>query len=263
MIPDNIIRAVYVKDCSILLDVDERILVGEVNKKRLAYLEKQPVPKIEPELSAVNNNLSQPVALNTKPVVKKSAIDKFELAIIYYIVRFGKEPLVEEGQEVSDPMTVIDYVKYDLERDGMWFAHPLYTQMLEDAIAHAHEETFVPSRFFLAHPDQQISKIAAELLGDRYQLSKVHTKQFGEDVKQEDTPMAEEKHLIKNVPRVLTELKDAHITKRIKDIKEEMEQKQKAGEWDAAIDLMRQIKDFEEIKKALSKALGERIILRW
>ena len=263
VIPDNIIRAVYVKDCSILLDVDERILVGEVNKKRLAYLEKQPVPKIEPELSAVNNDLSQPVALNTKPVVKKSAIDKFELAIIYYIVRFGKEPLVEEGQEVSDPMTVIDYVKYDLERDGLWFAHPLYTQMLEDAIAHAHEETFVPSRFFLAHPDQQISKIAAELLGDRYQLSKVHTKQFGEDVKQEDTPMAEEKHLIKNVPRVLTELKDAHITKRIKDIKEEMEQKQKAGEWDAAIDLMRQIKDFEEIKKALSKALGERIILRW
>ncbi len=263
VIPDNIIRAVYVKDCSILLDVDERILVGEVNKKRLAYLEKQPVPKIEPELSAVNNDLSQPVALNTKPVVKKSAIDKFELAIIYYVVRFGKEPLVEEGQEVSDPMTVIDYVKYDLERDGMWFAHPLYTQMLEDAIAHAHEETFVPSRFFLAHPDQQISKIAAELLGDRYHLSKVHTKQFGEDVKQEDTPMAEERHLVKNVPRVLTELKDAHITKRIKDIKEEMEQKQKAGELDAAIDLMRQIKDFEEIKKALSKALGERIILRW
>ncbi len=264
VIPDNIIRAVYVKDCSILLDVDERILVEEVNKKRLAYLEKQPVQKIEPEMSAANNDLSQPIERNTKTVVKKTVIDKFELAILYYVVRFGKEPLLEEGQEAnSDSMTVIDYVKFDLERDGMWFAHPLYTQILEDAIAHAHEETFVPSRFFLAHPDQQISKIAAELLGDRYQLSKVHTKQYGEDAKQEDTPMAEEKHLIKNVPRVLTELKDAHITKRIKEIKEEMEQKQKAGDWDAAIDLMRQIKDFEEIKKALAKALGERIILRW
>jgi DNA primase len=264
VIPDNIIRAVYIKDCSILLDVDERILVQEVNKKRLAHLEKQPVQKIEPELSAANNDLSQPpVAQSTKAVVKKTAIDKFELAILYYIVRFGKEPLVEEGQADSDTMTVIDYVRFDLERDGMWFAHPLYTQMLEDAIAHAHEKTFVPSRFFLAHPDQQISKIAAELLGDRYQLSKVHTKQFGEDAKQEDTPLAEEKHLIKNVPRVLTELKDAHITKRIKEIKEEMEQKQKAGEWDAAIDLMRRIKDFEDIKKALAKALGERIILRW
>lgn len=264
VIPDNIIRAVYVKDCSILLDVDERILVEEVNKKRLAYLEKQPVQKISPELSAVNNDLSQPVERSTKPVIKKTAIDKFELAIVYYIVRFGKEFLLEEGQEAnSDSMTVIDYVKFDLERDGMWFSHPLYTQMLEDAIAHAHEETFIPSRFFLAHTDQQISKIAAELLGDRYQLSKVHTKQYGEEAKQEDTPMAEEKHLIKNVPRVLTELKDAHITKRIKDIKEEMELKQKAGDWDAAIDLMRQIKDFEDIKKALAKALGERIILRW
>lgn len=264
VIPDNIIRAVYIKDCSILLDVDERILVQEANKKRLAYLEKQPVPKIEPELSAVNNDLSEPVVRSDKTVVKKTAIDKFELAILYYIVRFGKEPLVEEGQEVSsDSITVIDYVKFDLERDGMWFSHPLYTQMLEDAIAHAHEETFIPSRFFLAHTDQQISKIAAELLGDRYQLSKVHTKQFGENAKQDDTPMAEGKHLLKNVPRVLTELKDAHITKRIKEIKEEMEQKQKAGELDAAIDLMRQIKDFEDIKKALAKALGERIILRW
>lgn len=265
VIPDDIIRPVYIKDCSNLLGVDERVLVDDVQRMRLAYLEKQYVSKkIEPELSALNNDLLQPIIRTAETVMKKTAIDKFELAIIYYIVRFGKEPLLEEGQEASsDSMTVIDYVKFDLERDGMWFSHPLYTQMLEDAIAHAHEEGFVPSRFFLAHPDQQISKIAAELLGDRYQLSKVHTKQYGEDAKQEDTPMAEEKHLIKNVPRVLTELKDAHITKRIKEIKEEMEQKQKAGELDAAIDLMRQIKDFEDIKKALAKALGERIILRW
>jgi len=262
VIPDNIIRTVYIKDCSILLDVDERILVQEVNKKRLAYLEKQPVQKIEPELSAVNNDLSEPTVRSTKSVIKKTPIDKFELAILYYIVRYGKELLVEEGSE-EEPMSVIDYVKYDLERDGMWFSNPVYTQMLEDAIAHTHEETFVPSRFFLAHTEQQISKIAAELISDRYQLSKVHTKQFGEDAKQEDTPFAEEKNLIKSVPRVLTELKDAHITRRMKEIKEEMESKQKAGDWDAAIELMRQIKDLEEIKKALAKVLGERIILKW
>lgn len=262
VIPDNIIRTVYIKDCSILLEVDERILVQEVNKKRLAYLERTNPQKIEPELSAINNDLSQPIVRNTKAVVKKTPIDKFELAILYYIIRYGKEALVEEGSEETQ-MCVIDYVKYDLERDGMWFTNPLYTQILEDAIAHVHEDNFIPSRFFLAHTDPQISRIAAELISDRYQLSKVHTKQFGENARQEDTPMAEEKHLIKNVPRVLTELKDAHISKKMKEIKEEMEQKQKAGEWDAAIDLMRQIKELEEIKKALAKVLGERIILRW
>lgn len=262
VIPDNIIRTVYIKDCSILLEVDERILVQEVNKKRLAYLERTNPQKIEPELSAVNNDLSQPIIRDTKAVVKKTPIDKFELAILYYIIRYGKEPLVDEGNEESR-MCVIDYVKYDLERDGMWFTNPLYTQILEDAIAHVDEENFVPSRFFLAHTDSQISRIAAELISDRYQLSKVHIKQFGENAKQEDTPLAEEKHLIKNVPRVLTELKDAHISKKMKEIKDEMEQKQKAGEWDAAIDLMRQMKELEEIKKALAKVLGERIILRW
>lgn len=262
VIPDNIIRTVYIKDCSNLLEVDERILVQEVNKKRLAYLEKLPVPKIEPELSAVNNDLSQPVMHSTKAVVKKTPIDKYELAILYYIVRFGKEILIEASEE-NDVMTVIDYVKFDLERDGMWFSNSLYKQMLDDAVANIGIETFNPSRFFLAHSDQQISRIAAELMGDRYQLSKVHTKQFGEDATQEDTPFAEDKHLLKNVPRVLTELKDVHISARIKEVKDEMEIKQKAGDWDAAIELMKQVKDLEEIKRALSKVLGERIILRW
>ncbi len=76
--------------------------------------------------------------------------------------------------------------------------------------------------------------------------------------------MAEEKHLYKNVPpRVLTELKDAHITKRIVKIKEEMAASQKEGDMDTTISLMQQLKELEEIKKALAKILGERIILRW
>jgi DNA primase len=262
IIPDNIIRTVYIKDCSILLDVDERILVQEVNKKRLAYLEKQPVQKAEPELSVVSNDLPLPATQTMGTVTKKTSIDKFELSILYYIVRYGKNVLVE-GNDENDPMTVIDYVKFDLERDGMWFTNPLYTQMLKDAIAHVHEDAFIPNRFFLAHTDPQISRIAAELINDRYQLSKVHIKQFGEEAKHEDTPFAEEKNLIKNVPRVLTELKGAHITRRMEDIKEEMEEKQKAGDLDAAIGLMRQIKELDEIKKALAKILGERIILKW
>ena len=135
--------------------------------------------------------------------------------------------------------------------------------MLEEAIERSVDETFIPARYFLAHTDAQVSKIAAELVSDRYQLSKLHIKQFGENAKKEDTPLAEEKHLGKDVPRIVTELKNAYITKRIKEIKDEMAVKQKEGNWDTAIELMQQIKELEEVKKALAKALGERIILRW
>ena len=266
IIPDNIIRTVYIKDCSILLDVDECILVQEVTKKRLAYLEKTAPQKMEEEMRAVHNDLSQPI-IHSKAVVKKTPIDKFELAILYYIVRFGMEIILEGGEEnpvTGDmPTTVIDWVKFDLQRDGFWFTNPLYTLMLEEAIERSVDETFIPARYFLAHTDAQVSKIAAELVSDRYQLSKLHIKQFGENAKKEDTPLAEEKHLGKDVPRIVTELKNAYITKRIKEIKDEMAVKQKEGNWDTAIELMQQIKELEEVKKALAKALGERIILRW
>ncbi|MFV0420142.1 MAG: DNA primase [Dysgonomonas sp.] len=275
VIPDNIIRTVYIKDCSILLDIDERILIQEVNKKRLAYLEKTNSPqRTEPELSAVSNDFSQPVARSSKNVVKKSPIERFELAILYYIIRYGMNRLKEEGNKNEDKKEqtqdveaqqprVIEYIKFDLERDGLWFVNPLYTKILNEAIKKSENPDFDPSRYFIAHPDQEISKIAANLISDRYQLSKVHIKQFGENAKKEDTPLAEENQLIKNVPRVLTDLKNAYIQERLRDIKEQMEQKQKEGNWDAAIELMQQIKELEVVRKALAKALGERIVTKW
>ncbi len=267
VIPDNIIRSVYIKDCSILLDIDERILIQEVNKKRLAHLEKAPLQRIAPEMSAVNVDLSQPIIRSEKAIVKRTNIDKFELAILYFIIRYGMEIVLEGGENntvTGDmPTTVIDWVKFDLQRDGFWFTNPLYKTILEEAIEQSVNETFNPSRYFLAHTDAQVSKLAAEIMSDRYELSKVHIKQFGENIKKEDTPLAEEKHLWKNVPRAVTELKDAHISQQIKEIKTAMEQKQKAGDLGGAIKLIQNIKELEEIKKILAKELGERIILRW
>lgn len=268
IIPDNIIRTVYIKDCSVLMDIDERILTQEVTKKRLAYLERTSPQQAATEMLAVHNDLSQPVVHNTRKVVKKTPIEKYELAILYYIVRYGmlrlQETPPEETQELSElDMRVIEFVKFDLDRDGLSFTNTLYAQMLNEAVTKSENTDFNPSRYFLAHPEPEISRITADILSDKYQLSKVHTKQFGENAKKEDTPMAEEKNLYKNVPRVLTELKDAYISKRIAEIKEEMVARQKENDWDAAISLMQQLKELEDIKKALAKVLGERIILRW
>lgn len=266
VIPDNIIRTVYIRDCSLLMDIDERILIQEVNKKRLNHMEKAAPQRIEPEQSAAANDLSQPIIRNTKALSKRNPIERFELSILYYIIRYGMLPLTEDPTDNvnSESPSVIDYIKFDLERDGLWFKHPIYSQILTEAVEQSSKNpNFDPSRYFLGHSNQDISKIAVNLMSDRYHLSKVHTKQFGENVKQEDTPLAEEKQLLKNVPRVLTELKNAYILDRLKEIKEQMEKKQKEGNWDAAIELMQQIKDLENVRKALAKALGERIITKW
>jgi DNA primase len=267
IIPDSIIRSVYTRDCSVLLGIDERVLVDEVNKKRLTALEKESLkrPQTNGSATQILSPTQTPAEFQATPTTQ-SALDKYELAILYYVVRFGSLAIIQrpaEDNEEIDNTTVLEYIKFDLERDGLSFQNSLYKQILEEATSHLDDPDFVPSRYFLAHPQQEISKLTADLLEDRYELSKVHMKQYGENLKQEDTPLAEEKQLETAVPRVLTELKNAFINQQIKSIKDQMKQKQKEGDMDATIALMQQLKEFEGLKKVLAKVLGERVVLRW
>jgi DNA primase len=261
IIPDNIIRTVYIKDCSTLLNIDERVLVQEVKKKRLNLIEKEAEkrPSDAEDTDIVTTPENQQKAVVAK--VKKSPIDKYELAILYYIIRYGTIVLAEEEIENGEinSINVIDFVKYDLERDGLWFSNPFYKEILEESIANNHKEEFVPERYFLGHPDQEISKIAVEIMSDRYQLSKIHTK-FLDTQENGQNSLSEELYLDKNVPRVLTELKNAYISQQIKEIKAQIEQRQKERDEEGVLVLIHQLKEIKEVKKMLDKELGERII---
>lgn len=270
VIPDNIVRTVYIRDCSHLLEIDEQVLIREVNNKRRKYHDQ----KFAENKQNQNNNfyskqeefMSFTPKNGARQQTKKSlSIYKYERAVLYYIVRYGAEILIEESAaengEQTKPINIIEFVKTDLEQDGLWFTYPLYKQMLDEAIEHMQQEGFTPSRYFLSHPDTQISKIAVDLISDKYQLSKVHIKQFGENVNMEDTPLSEDKHLIKHVPWVLTELKNAYVKQRMDEITEQLKEKQKEGNFELVMSLMTELKELKEVKKMLDKFLGERIVL--
>ena len=286
VIPDNIIRAVYIKDCSMLLNVDERILVQEVNKKRLVHLDKasqqrpaRPTSNVQQQASSpmdmpppdfmVPDDIAGGPATPSAPIQavrRTSPYDRYERNILYFVVRHGMEKIVDQTDEKAvreagdmAQMSVLDYVKFDLERDNLWFANETYKQVLNEAVSKQHDTDFLPSRYFIAHPDSEISQLAADLISDRYEQSKVHTKQFGEDVRFEDTPLAEEKHLSKNVPWVLTELKNAYIENKLAEL---MAQLEKEKDFEIMRTLLVQIKELKEIKNVLAKVLGERVVLK-
>lgn len=286
VIPDNIIRAVYIKDCSMLLNVDERILVQEVNKKRLVHLDKasqqrpaRPTSNVQQQASSpmdmpppdfmVPDDIAGGPATPSAPIQavrSTSPYDRYERNILYFVVRHGMEKIVDQTDEKAvreagdmAQMSVLDYVKFDLERDNLWFANETYKQVLNEAVSKQHDTDFLPSRYFIAHPDSEISQLAADLISDRYEQSKVHTKQFGEDVRFEDTPLAEEKHLSKNVPWVLTELKNAYIENKLAEL---MAQLEKEKDFEIMRTLLVQIKELKEIKNVLAKVLGERVVLK-
>lgn len=266
LIPDQIIRSVYIRDCSGLLEVDERVLVNEINKQIYANLDRKSVPPSSVDVQVQSTDSYHETATEIAPVpTYSSTLDKFERNVIYYVVRYGSLPLISDAEEVAADEhipTVTEYVKFDLERDNLQFQNPLFYQIFDEAAQHLEEVGFQTSKYFLAHPNTQISKIAAEIMSDRYQLSKIYLKQYGENVPREETPLAEELQLVTSVPRVMVELKYEYFSLRMKQVMEELSKAQSSGNMDLAIEKIREKSQLEVIKKELVKILGERIVLK-
>jgi DNA primase len=266
LIPDQIIRSVYIRDCSGLLEVDERVLVNEINKQIYSNLDKKGASNYQ-QNSEPAQVLAYPEASAEILALAaySSALDKFERNVIYYVIRYGNLPLISDPEEAQtdEPIpTVIEYVKFDLERDNLQLQNPLFKQIFEEAVLHLEEEGFHTNKFFLSHPDNQISKIAAEIMSDRYQLSKIYLKQYGENIPREETPLAEELQLMASVPRVMIELKYEYFSLRMKQVMEELSKAQNSGNMDLAIEKMKEKAQLQIIKKELVKILGERIVLK-
>lgn len=279
IVPDNITRTIYIRECSAKMEIDEQVVLNEVNKIRLSRNE-QNRPQHQPQ-TEIQNTISQtdtpvdvrpeekskdaptnlpaegPAPQPHKPTVsERSPYEPFEIALLRYVVRYGEQILydyTDENTNEQERIRVAEYIHSELENDGLTFYTPVFKQMLDEAADRCHEDGFVAHRYFLAHPDPMVSRIAADLMSEKYQLSKYHFKY------REVEP--EEERLDQLVVRDLFALKEAYILRQIREKQEAL--KQISPE---AIEQMKQIMEeitqLNEIKKILSKELGERIILK-
>lgn len=271
IIPEEIIRSVYIKECSHILEVDEKVLLNEVTKRRKANLEeKKPVVRT-PDPTAPDTGMPVPGVETTgvsaptmgdpgqapATVPKSYPFDAYELSLLRYVVRYGERILYSEEEEETHEIhsvKVVEHIAGDLQVDDMSFQNPLYRRMLEEALEHASDETFVAERFFLAHHDPVISKLAVELVSDKYPLSKYHSKfQQLED---------ETDRLIEIVPYDLMLLKEAFLRKQITDITLELKEMKGVDDFERLKALMEQLADLKRTQALFAKHLGERIVLK-
>jgi DNA primase len=149
---------------------------------------------------------------------------------------------------------VAEYIHSELEQDDMPLRNPLYKYVLDEAAGHCGEEGFVASKYFLYHPQANVSKLATDLISDKYQLSKYHTKYH--DIRQE------EDMLMQFAARDLLGFKDACIQWQINEIGEHIKDLQQAGDMEQVMPLMKEQEELNEIKKNLNRMIGESIVLR-
>ena len=282
LIPDGIKRSVYVKDSAKLLDINEKLLIREVNKIRLKKYD-QSKRLVQRRTSKSSDRGTQPApetSSKKEPIIavsrKKTRIENIERQIARYIVRYGMtmifqryetkklkgepnevEVLVEEGS------TVIEFIHFDLERDNIKLTNKLYAQIFEEAYRESVDKNFQPARYFTSHADENISKLATEMVSDRYHFIKIHANPLGEDHDDENSILLEENSLEMSIPRITTELKNAYVMKQISHVMKEIKEADEKGDFESTLRLLQEKKKLEEIKKLLAKMLGEQVIIRY
>ena len=180
---------------------------------------------------------------------------KYERLILQMIVRYGEKIMCnvadEEGREI--PVSVIEYVVGDLKEDELSFHNPLHRQILTEAAAHIHDEGFIAERYFLAHPDTTISKLSVELISNRYQLSKYHSKT--------QKIVTDEERLYELVPALMINFKYAIVSEELKHMMYALQDPAVANDEQKCTDIMARYNEMRKIQSIMAKRLGDRVVL--
>ena len=181
-------------------------------------------------------------------------IGQKELQLVKTIVRYGEIVMAYDEDENGEKKayTVISYIQSELESDGLAFTHPVYARILREAVENQNQPDFTASRYFMQHPDSAISRLAAHLLSDRYQLS--------ENFAREQRISSEAEKLNESVPIMLVDLKMAIVATQMKSILKSLQDPAVYNDAELYTEKMKQYQDLKEIQKALASAGGDRTI---
>ncbi|MBK3516252.1 DNA primase [Carboxylicivirga marina] len=254
IIPDTITRSVYVKECSTLLKVDERVLMQETGKLQKKKQEEDfrrsaPRPSNEPPPEIFNQPSSGP-GTQQAPNVTVNPFELEEREILRFLVKFGERPV---NPDEEDKVSVGQYILHELKQDDLMSNNPAYNKMMEAYDAAIGTSDATALKFFVNNSDPELSKLASDLIGKEHDLSKIHEK-FGV------VTHAEEK-LPDLVPKIVMELKWKKVKTVLKEKRQQLQQMEASGNADGLMELMQELTTWQQVLAHISKELGGRTIV--
>ena len=173
VIPDQIVRATYIKDCSLRIAIPEQTLISEMNKfirrdrEDKARQDERDASRREQQIST-----APPRVVGAPPA--NQITDQLEQLLVQMVIRHGGDTAFRdmEGDDGNRyDISVAEYIYYDLEDDGVKLENALYQQILEEAVAEVQAGNTDVRTFFMKHPDVKVNSLAAQLGEDTYVLT--------------------------------------------------------------------------------------------
>ena len=262
-VTNPILRDTYLHDCSVRMGINEATLINTLNNFIRSNREET--------ASSLNNSQStQTATQNSKLKIQNSPsplqqASKVEQMLVELVVRNG-DTIIYNNVETEDGTTVnlnvAQYIAYNLGVDGLKFANPLNSRILDEAVNHAGDENFCAEQFFLHHSDIEISHIATDLCMDKYQLLDEQKTARADEEKNADELRVEEENRIEalrqQTEHLLNDFRMDYLEQRLRDLKRDISLA--VNDPERLQQLMEEYKTAHELRSQLARLLGNNII---
>ena len=165
-VPDRIGQEVFVKEAARLLDIDAAALFDELHRllndqSRQARRKQQQEPPME-------------VVTGGVPEEAKILGYEQEKTLIHLAISKGTEIMLEEGidPEEVNPVTVADWIKQELDNDGITFQVPVFAKAYGLLCAELEEGEVPVTSWWVRQPDPEVVELVTEALTEKYTLAK-------------------------------------------------------------------------------------------
>lgn len=262
-VTNPILRDTYLHDCSVRMGINEATLINTLNNFIRSNREAT-------ASSSDNSQMTKPTTQNSQLKIQNSPsplqqASKVEQMLVELIVRNG-DTVIYNNVETEDGTTVnlnvAQYIAYNLGVDGLKFANPLNSRILDEAVNHAGDEQFCAEQFFLHHSDIEISRIATDLCMDKYQLLDEQKVARADEEKNADELRVEEENRIEalrqQTEHLLNDFRMDYLEQRLRDLKRDISLA--VNDPERLQQLMEEYKTAHELRSQLARLLGNNII---
>lgn len=255
MIPDAITRSVYVKECSVMMEMAEQTLMNELNKL-LRKKFRQSTPDL-PEDTITETGETQPEQQLESDFRDSSFQEK---DVIRLLLNYGDQNIEleqqdEEGQTVMVPWKVAHYIVFDLKNDEISFSNNSYQKIFDEYHEFIEREELPDDKYFTNHHSKTVASAAIDLLTSPYQLSE----NWESIARIEVTTEAD--RLKAAVENSVLSFKAKKIEILIVENQHEIKDAEKEERYEELQELINRQKELKDISKEINRRLG-RVVTR-
>jgi len=252
VIPDPIVRSVYVKECAVLLQTGEQILYAQIIQYRRKYFEKN--------LPLQHVGTYQSVVTPPPPVIPNvvSRFETNEREIVRLLLNYGNHILFQGNHPYSSDLwiiTVAQYIISEILKDELIFQHPVYKIIFEEYARYYFDDSEMALEYFVRHPNPQVTTVVSDLIARKDVISKKLFARYTENLIE-----TEEMKLQELVPAVVMDFKNKKALAMLHQMIEQLKEAQQQQDEGKISMLSAHIQHLNQIKRTFAINLGNRTI---